>query len=140
MKFNKIVPYKIKKLIPMAMIAGATVASPSCVKNEQELHDVEIQFTRATFMKDLNQEILQRHANDEMVRTIYLVPVAEWGTTESHNIEAICKYGLEPSLEISPKIRGRGNFAFKPGEASKVPNDSLWIVQHGWTINQGKSR
>ena len=37
---------------------------------------------------------------------------------------------------MSPKMRGRGDFDFKLGEASKVPDDSLWFIKQGWTINK----
>lgn len=43
---------------------------------------------------------------------------------------------FQPRIELSTKIHGRGDFNFKVGEASKVPSDSLWFVQHGWTINK----
>lgn len=41
---------------------------------------------------------------------------------------------LEPIMTFSEKTRAKGTFYFKAGEPSKVPEDSLWIVQHGWKI------
>lgn len=35
MKFHKVIPYKLKRLIPMAMIAGATMAPSSCSKEKE---------------------------------------------------------------------------------------------------------
>ena len=36
MKFHKIIPYKIKRLIPMAMIAGMPLIPTSCIKNNPD--------------------------------------------------------------------------------------------------------
>lgn len=50
---------------------------------------------------------------------------------------AACRYHtLQPALERSPRVHGRGNFIYRPGLASAVPEDSLWYVANGWTINQ----
>ena len=35
MKFHRVIPYKLKRLIPMAMIAGATIAPSSCSKEKE---------------------------------------------------------------------------------------------------------
>lgn len=47
-----------------------------------------------------------------------------------------CRYITQKILERSPRIHGRGNFILRPGLASAVPEDSLWFVANGWTINQ----
>lgn len=44
------------------------------------------------------------------------------------------KHILEPIMTFSEKMRAKGTFYFKAGEPSKVPEDSLWIVQQGWKI------
>lgn len=41
---------------------------------------------------------------------------------------------LEPVMNFSKKMRAKGTFYFKAGEPSKIPEDSLWIVQQGWKI------
>lgn len=50
------------------------------------------------------------------------------------NIHGICIGCLKPAMEYSKKTRGKGTFYFNAGEPSKVPEDSLWLVQHGWQI------
>jgi len=123
----------------MAMIAGLPFVPTGCGKVEMEKHDVEIKFDDDTADKILTFETLQNYANDETVKTIYLVPTGHWGGCAAHNITYF-RQNLQPRLNISPKIRGRGDFDFKPGEASKVPADSLWYVQQGWTINKNLQR
>lgn len=49
-------------------------------------------------------------------------------------IQAMRKNVLEPIMTFSEKTRSKGTFYFKAGEPSKVPEDSLWIVQQGWKI------
>ena len=47
---------------------------------------------------------------------------------------------LEPVMNFSKKMRAKGTFYFKAGEPSKVPEDSLWIVQQGWEIKNQYQR
>ncbi|MBR1699797.1 MAG: hypothetical protein IJ714_08440 [Bacteroidales bacterium] len=138
MKFKKIIPYKLRRALSMATIAGATLLPTSCKKDEPavEQHDVEIVFSHMTADELLTFDILKKHANDKSVKNVYLVPTGHWDSIRSHNIIGIREKFFQPRMEISPKIRGRGDFDFKLGEASKVPSDSLWFVQQGWTINK----
>ena len=47
---------------------------------------------------------------------------------------------LEPVMNFSKKMRAKGTFYFDAGEPSKVPEDSLWIVQQGWEIKNQYQR
>lgn len=47
---------------------------------------------------------------------------------------------LEPVMNFSKKMRAKGTFYFKAGEPSKVPEDSLWIIQQGWQIKNQYQR
>ena len=101
--------------------------------------DIEIVFGQGSLeliSTDALQEILNsKEAAD--IRTIYLVPMeGKWDNFIYKAIISIRNRQLEPALKLSPKIKGKGDFNFKVGEASKVPEDSLWYVQHGWTINK----
>ena len=86
--------------------------------------------------KIFNLQPLRDMANDKTIRYIYLVPTNTWGGMKDKNITALRKNVLQPAIEISPKIKGKGDFNFHLGSASKVPADSLWYVQRGWTINK----
>ena len=110
MQFKKIVPYKIKRLIPMLGLAGATLAAPSCEKQ------------------------IQQAAAPSDVHTVYLVPRYLWNNFSANTISVFANK-LQEWIDASPKARGQGDFNFALGEASKVPEDSLRIVRNGWTIN-----
>lgn len=55
-------------------------------------------------------------------------------------IRVICRDHLKPAMEYSKKTRAKGTFYFRAGEPSKVPEDSLWLVQHGWQIKNQYQR
>ena len=121
----------------MATIAGATLMPASCCKVEtEEPHDIEIEFDYMDGGTQLDMQLLKDYANDPFVTTIYLVPVRHWNCAMAENITFLRKKFLQPRMNISSKIRGRGDFDFVLGEASKVPTDSLWFVKNGWTINK----
>ena len=145
MKFHKVIPYKIRRAISMAAIIGAPILpiAASCNEIEPEptpTRDVEIKFNNENADKVLTFEALQNYANDETIKNIYLVPIEHWDGNMAGNITFMRNNSLQPRLNISPKIRGRGDFDFYWGEASKVPNDSLWFVKNGWTINKYHQR
>ena len=84
-------------------------------------------------------ETVREYANCDTIANIYLDPSREdWSNNYFYYNIISCRNGLQQYLDISSKIRGRGNFNFTPGEASKIPTDSLWFVQNGWTINKQK--
>ncbi len=143
MRFKKIVPYKIKRILPMLGIAGASLFMGGCEKDEP-LRDVELHFNcdnlsaiTSEYHGDYSvSELAKAYANEPTVGTIYIVPDGDWGTYESSNINDLRKLSLEPLFDYSPKFRGKGDFNFSPGAASKVPQDSLWYVSKGFTINK----
>ena len=121
----------LKRALPVLGFAGATLTT-SCEKDEP-MRDVELTFGK---IKSIEMSEIERYAQDPSVRTIYLVPTDNWQKSKSGNINFLRKNFLQPRLDVSPKVRGRGDFNYDPGEASVIPGDSLWYVQHGWTINK----
>jgi len=121
----------LKRALPVLGFAGATLFT-SCEKDEPK-RDVELTFS---IEKTIEMSEIERYAKDPSVRTIYLVPTDDWQRIEHLGISSIRKNFLQPRLDISPKVWGRGNFNFIPGQASLIPGNSLWYVQHGWTINK----
>ena len=128
----------------MLAIAGATILPSSCrkatrdpePKDPEPTIDIEIEFNDANRNEVLDITRLQNYANDKTIRTIYLIPTLHWDAYNAKNITIMRNKYFQPRLDISPKIRGRGDFDFQIGEASKVPDDSLWFVKNGWTINK----
>ena len=138
MRFTKNFKYNIKRALPLLAIAGAGFMS-SCDKEDEPTpvqHDVELPFTKSTADDRLTFSILQGYINDPTVRNIYLVVEGDWNNYTPDNISQTRDNFLEPRIKMSPKIRGRGDFHFTPGAASRVPSDSLWYIQQGWTINK----
>ena len=130
----------------MAGIAGATLLPVSCCKHDIrdetqplvqepiEQHPITIEFDSMNGATVLSIDTLQKYINDETIDTIYLVPTRHWNSYYPEAITALRKIFLQPRMEMSTKLRGRGVFDFEMGAAAKVPNDSLWFVQNGWTI------
>ena len=149
MKIKKTVPYNIRKILPMIGIAGASLMMGGCQK-EQPTRDIELTFASNKYSNiilirpDETPLRLSREVSDIIkyldaqpdIRTIYLVPNYDWRGVQSQGVTAIRNNVLSYAIDYSPKVRGRGDFNFKLGEASKVPEDSLWYVEHGWTINE----
>ena len=144
MKLNKVLPYKLARVLPILGIAGASLFA-GCSKEDEPPHDVEITFV-ASDPWDIIQknpdgtrqvsQLIKDYVAQPNVRTIYLVPEGDWGHISASGIPAIRKKTLEYAINYSPKVRGRGDFTFRPGRASMFPEDSLWYVQNGWTINK----
>ena len=122
----------LKRALPVLGFAGATLFT-SCEKDEP-MRDVELTFDGDKKTIEISE--IERYAKDPSVRTIYLVPIGDWQFARFGNINFMRKNFLQPRLDISPKVWGRGDFNFTPGEASVIPGDSLWYIQHGWTINK----
>lgn len=69
------------------------------------------------------------------VRYIYMtVGDDSFLNTSAFLINKLKENTLEPVMNFSKKMRAKGTFYFKAGEPSKIPEDSLWIVQQGWKI------
>lgn len=137
---------KLKAAFPALALICAGMIVASCEKEEPDLGpttDVEYKFSSADinflFHKNELNSTLKYYVNHPAIRTIYLTPAINdsfWPVVDSYDISEIKRIYLETIINSSPKFRGKGDFNFKPGEASKVPNDSLWFVQNGWTINK----
>lgn len=146
MKYINVLPYKLKRALSMATIAGATLLPTSCNKDEPavEQHDVIIELNGGnvtemdrTFEK-YNIDAIKKLDHDKTVRYIYLTPVSNWGGFGSKNMQLMRKNALEPRIAASPKVRGRGDFKTTPGVMAAIPTDSLWYVQNGWTFNKSR--
>ena len=83
---------------------------------------------------------VQQLVNEGKFRIIYIEPAAygNWYRADAHDITSWRTEILQPCIELSSVVHGKGDFNFKLGEASKVPEDSLWYIQQGWTINKYK--
>lgn len=157
MHFTKNISYKLKRLVPALGLAGAAAMMPGCDKSDEPIMpqtppsttpiEVELYFSVDNF-NEIAGDLLYRgpepfyspsaklkdYALQPEISNIYLVPRGTWYQYGTYDIQALYFHTLNPLLKYSPKIRGRGNFVFTPGAASS--RDSLWLVEHGWTVNQ----
>ena len=152
MKYTKMLPYKLKKALPAIGMMGSMLMTTSCEqeKDDDIIPTKEISLTfyqgNMTNIIHLYPDLMTRtvsdtiikYANDPTVKTIYLVPENNWSNYLYHNITSLRNNVLEYAINYSPKVRGKGDLNFRLGEASKVPEDSLWYVRNGWTINKNR--
>lgn len=143
-KFKKVIPYKLRRILPVLGVAGAGMLNTACSKDEPQykeepLHDVILEFYETRTHVDYSQvesiDKLQELANDRSVRNIFMTVRDDNDYTEYRRVQyhSIRQY-MEKRTDISPKIRGCGNFKFRPHQI--LEEDSLWFVDKGWTINQ----
>ena len=124
-----------KSVLFLLALAGSALFT-ACEKDDEPTRDVELSFTPYTSDEKLAFPILQKYVDDPSVRNIYLVAEGDWSMFYANSISQTRTRFFQPRIELSTKIHGRGDFNFAVGEASKVPSDSLWFVQHGWIINK----
>lgn len=146
MKMKQFIPYNLKRLLPILGLAGASLFT-SCNKEDDIIpyKEVDVLFFPNSLdvlcSKDNKGTIqinptIKYHVADPATKTIYLVPDVLWDGYDAEDITRLRKEVLEPVINYSPKIRGKGIFEFGYQEACKVPEDSLWIVQQGWKIDR----
>ena len=166
MRLKKELPYNIKKALTIFGLTGASLFMAGCNKDDEPTVptepitptvDVVVEMDQlkpsVLFYDDENDvrhpsKLIQGYVADPRVRTVYLKPNDNWYNYKVPSITGLRKNTLEMLLNYSDKIKGVGDFNFALGEASKVPEDSLWYVDNGWTINKyrtgpwakGKSR
>ncbi len=83
----------------------------------------------------LYPDTVQKYIDNEYVDSVYLVLYkgSTFGGLGQSHITAY-RNGMESLTNISPRVRGRGNFHFGTGRC--LPADSLYFVSKGWTVNK----
>lgn len=147
MKRNLLTLWAKRAVLALALTLTGTAGLmlPSCEKAPTE---IEIVYpNRAPYEKTLwfnsrefdsvQPKIVKYFANDPACMHIYmtLTPNARDDNLPTSLI-TILRKDVQKRIEISPKVSGRGDWWFQHGEA--LPEDSLWFVQHGWTVNQNQ--
>ena len=133
---KKIVPYKIRRLLPIAGIAAMGMALPSCSKDDEPdvpQHDVELTFTVGEY-DNIKSSVIKSYADNPAVKHIYLCVEGDFLNFDAYGITNM-RNGMERRINVCPeKVRGRGNFIFVPGLITET--DSLWYLKQGWTVNK----
>ena len=136
--------------MPALVLAGAGMMAQSCSKDHEDdpqpvpTNDIYLDWsvqptgqggTFFTYIDDIDN--IKKQSNDPMTRYVYLnlLDKSDFSTyTESRHYTSVRNY-LQKRIEVSPKVRGRGNFNnMNPGVIEK--EDSLWFVRNGWTMKQ----
>lgn len=152
MKYKKKFNYNLKTLVPVILLATATAFS-GCNKDKQKEKNEEtfgyitpkdtvVLYFRTNLQALVSTEngtidisdLLKYYISRPETNMIYAEPVEWWGGIGADAIHMIKTNYLELVINASPKIRGRGDFDFKPGRTTE--EDSLWFIQNGWTINK----
>ena len=145
MKLKKIFPYNIKKALPVLGLAGASFFMGGCDKNdepvlqrEEELRFSKDDFSAISYIDENKQhhvsDIAKDYAKDDNIKKVYLVAEGNWFLCA--DLPGLRKLILEPVFNLSPKFVGKGDFNFKSGLPSITPEDSIWLVQKGFTVNK----
>ena len=97
--------------------------------------------TRYVFNQDYIDEIyptdkIKASSDSIEVRDVCLIPNKHFKNFQTNNITIMINNVLRPAIEVSQKVKGEGNFEFRPGVATAT--DSTWLVKHGWTVNHTK--
>ena len=103
------------------------------VKVNKELYFTESDGTQISF------DTLNKYLAMDNIDTIFMVPQGGFHAPSSvgyHYFELTRSNLLEPRTNLSPRIRGKGDFITNPGHPSQAPEDSLWFVSKGWTVNK----
>ena len=80
-----------------------------------------------------SMDSIKGYADCDTIQNVFLIPDGYWMMSD-WGIRAYRNDFLQPLLDYSPKIHGRGDFHFRVGEIFQ--EDSLWYVANGWTINK----
>ena len=137
---NKKIPYTLKRIVPMAMLAGATMFGAGCDNNEPiQKQNIELKFGEIN-ADHITTDTILHYLSMKHIDTIYLVPASSFMRFDKdygyHYVKMWRDDLLEPRTNLSPRVRGKGDLQFRLGYPSQVPQDSLWFVSKGWTVNK----
>ncbi len=151
---------KIKILIPILLLLNV-IAFVSCKNDKNEPDDPldktpntpietpvepvvkvnkELYFTESDGIQ-ISFDTLNKYLAMDNIDTIFMIPQGPFFSPNSlgldyHYFELARTNLLEPRTDLSPRIRGKGDFATDPGHPTQALEDSLWFVSKGWTVNK----
>ena len=124
---------------PDDVITPPVVETPvePIVKVNKELYFSESDVIQISF------DTLNKYLAMDNIDTIFMIPQGAFfaSSTLGYHFFKLARYDvLEPRTNLSPRIRGKGDFITNPGHPSQAPEDSLWFVSKGWTVNKFYTR
>ncbi len=133
-----------KFALPVMAFLGAGLLTACDKESETPAGPVREPYEKELFFNHKNADsieiqVVKGYAEDTACRHIYLTVTEDndWRGCNANAI-SILRDDLAQRIDLAPeKISGRGDFWFKPGVVAY--SDSLWLVQHGWTITHRDS-
>ena len=109
-------------------------------KINKELYFCEEDFSQVSF-DTLNKYLAILNEDGSFVfDTIFMIPQGTFFAPEDYNTYLYFRLArdnlLEKRIDLSPRIRGKGDFITNLGYPSASKDDSLWMVENGWTVNK----
>lgn len=137
MKFRKIVPYKLKRLIPMAMIAGMPLLSTSCEK-EPPYHDTTYVWGIDNWKLETMQQNVTASADSADVRYVYLQNDGEplLGLPTSTILKVLNQVIDVVTPENRHKVRGAGTLDNVGIGSEQDYRDSVALAQLGFKFGR----
>ena len=132
----------MKRVLPMVAMAGAGLMA-SCDKPVDDPYAEPIDpvkvlpFGKTDIGYDsLEYDNVMKYANDPRITKIIYFVNSTNNNYIAYNTTNISQHRkwLQERLDYTPKATGAGTFIFLKGRTSKVVEDSLWFVNHGWKI------
>lgn len=133
-----------KRAIPaLALAATAGVMLPGCDKDPIEQKTIyRAPYEKELFFRDGNEDsitvsVVQKYADDTACKKIYLTTKPYCDLTDGADF--VNKYRaiiLQPVLNVSPKVTGRGDIYISKRPDAIYKEDSIWYVQNGWNVRQ----
>jgi len=85
-------------------------------------------------------DTLNKYLAMDNIDTIFMIPTGTFFAPDYYDdpdyFKLACDNLLEKRLDLSPRIRGKGDFITNLGYPSVWWRDSLWMVENGWTVNK----
>lgn len=141
MKAQNILTVWAKRAVPV--LALAAMLLPACDKEPDTATGPSEPVYREPYEKTLwfshndgdsiTLPIVKKFANDTACTKIYLTAKPNCSFTRGPEaINRIRNGVLQPALDVSPKVTGRGDIYIDDAPNQIYYDDSVWYVQNGW--------
>ena len=90
--------------------------------------------------KQIEVDTVKKYLAMDNIDTVFLVPVGTFFAPDYYDDPDYFKLArdavLQELIDLSPRVRGKGDFITNLGYPSVWWRDSLWMVEQGWTVNK----
>lgn len=111
-----------------------TLVETPIIKQNKELY-----FTESDG-KQIEVDTVKKYLAMDNIDTVFLVPVGTFFAPDYYDHPGYFKMArdalLQELIDLSPRVRGKGDFITNLGYPLQYGEDSLWMVENGWTVNK----